>query len=139
MYKRFTISAGTSIILGKVSPLYASLPEVFMELSFPLSSLSGLLSSRTLFGAAPNYYRRSLQYLFTQRLVLGRSLTFASLPEVSLEIRTPRDFSLEFSAIEVSLWRCPELLPEVSSVSVCAGAIVGEVSPTYASLPEISL
>ena len=66
------------------------------------------------------------------------SPTYASLPEVSLEMRSPLKFFLGF-VIEVSLWRCTKLLPDVSPVFVCAGAIVGEGSPTYASLPEASL
>ena len=54
-------------------------------------------------------------------------------------MRPPLEFPLGFVAIEVSLWRCTGLLPEVSLVFVYAEAIVGEVSPTYASRPEISL
>ena len=54
-------------------------------------------------------------------------------------MRPPLEFSLGFVAIEVSLRRCTELLPEVSPVFVRAGAIVGEISPTCASLSEASL
>ena len=67
------------------------------------------------------------------------SPTYASLPEVSLRIRPPLEFSLGFVAIEVPFWRCIKLLPEISPLFVRAKVIVGEVSPTYASLPEISL
>ena len=71
--------------------------------------------------------------------ILGEiSPTYASLLEVSLEMRPPREFSLEFSAIEVSLWRCGKLLPEVSSVYNRTEAILREIPPTYASLPEVS-
>ena len=57
----------------------------------------------------------------------------------SLKIRPPREFSLGFGAIEVSLWRCSELLPEVSPVFDRTEATLGEISPTYASLSEVSL
>ena len=67
------------------------------------------------------------------------SPTYVSLPEVSLEMHPPREFSLGFGAIEVFLWRCSELLPEVSPVFDRTEAIHGEVSPIYASLPEVSL
>ena len=67
-----------------------------------------------------------------------RSPTCASRPEISLELRHPHDFSIRFVAIEISLWRCTELLPEVSPLFACAVTIVGEVSPTYASRPEVS-
>ena len=72
--------------------------------------------------------------------ILGEiSPTYASLPEVSLEMRPPREFSLGFVAIEASLWRCSKLLPEVSPVFDRAEAILGKISPTYASFPEVSL
>ena len=80
MYKRSTISVGISIIVGEVSPTY-----------------------------------------------------------FSLELRPPLEFSLGLVAIEVSLWRCSKLLPEVSPVFARTEANLGEISPTYASLPEVSL
>ena len=55
--------------------------------------------------------------------------TYASFPEVSLELHSPLEFSLRFVAIEASLWRCTELLPDVSPIFVRAEAIVVEVSP----------
>ena len=65
--------------------------------------------------------------------------TYASLPEVSLEIRPPCEFSLGFGTIKASFWRCSKLLPEVSPVSDRTDAILGETFPTYGSLPEVSL
>ena len=53
---------------------------------------------------------------------------YASLPEIAMELRSPREFSLGFTTIEVSLWRCTELLPKVSAVFACAGTTVGELS-----------
>ena len=65
--------------------------------------------------------------------------TYASLPEVSLEMRPPREFSLGFGTIKASFWRCTELLPEVSPVFDRTDVILGEIFPTYSSLPEVSL
>ena len=45
--------------------------------------------------------------------------TYASIPEVSLEMRPPCAFSLGFSTIKAFFnffWRCNDLLPEVSPV-----------------------
>ena len=123
-------------IFGEVSPTYVSLPEISMEMRPPLSSLSGSLPSRSLFGAVPNYYRRSLQHSFVQKLLLRRSLPHTLAVQRSLWCVS---FSLGFVAIEVSLWHCTELLLEVSPVFVRAEAMVGKVSPTYASRPGVSL
>ena len=60
------------------------------------------------------------------------SPTYASLPEVSLGMRPSLEFSLKFIAIEVSLWHCIELLPEISSVLDRAEAIIGEIPNTLA-------
>ena len=56
-----------------------------------------------------------------------------------MDMLSPLEFSLGFVAIEVIVWRCTKLLPEGSSVFVRAEAIVGEVSPTHARRPEVSL
>ena len=63
----------------------------------------------------------------------------ASRLEVSIELLPPREFSLRFVAIELSLWHRTELLPEVSPVFACAATFVDEVSPTYASRPKVSM
>ena len=58
----------------------------------PVSSLSGSEPSRHIFGAVPNYYRRSLQYSIVQKLLLG--IYFPHTP-----------------AFQRSLWKtCPPLL-----------------------------
>ena len=67
------------------------------------------------------------------------SSTYASRPEIPLDLRSPLGFSLGFIAIEISLWRCTQLLPEVSPVFVSTESIVGDVSPTYASRPVLPL
>ena len=73
-------------------------------------------------------------FICAEAIVGKVSPTYSSRPEVSLEMRP--QFSLGLVAIEISLWHCTELLPEVYPVFVCAEAIVGEVSPTYAQLPR---
>ena len=65
--------------------------------------------------------------------------TPASFPEVSLEMRPPREFSLGFCTINASFWRCTKLLPEVSRVFDRTETALGEIFPAYASLPEVSL
>ena len=121
--------------LPEISPVFvrtykATVGEVFVP---PLSSLSGLLPSRSLFDALPNYYLSSFQ------AIVGEvSPSYASCPKMPLEIRPPHEWSLGFIAIEVSLWRCNKLLPEVAPVFVRTEDIVGEFSPTY-STPMSSL
>ena len=54
----------------------------------------------------------------------------------SLKMRPPREFSPGFGSIEVSLWRCSELLPEVSPVFNHTEAILGEISPQVEVSPN---
>ena len=65
--------------------------------------------------------------------------TYASLPEVSLEMHPPREFSLGFGTIKASFWRYSDLLPKVSPVFDRTEAVLADIFPTYASLPEVSL
>ena len=65
--------------------------------------------------------------------------TSASLPEVFLEAHPPRKFSLGFSTIKASIWRCTKLLLEVSPVFDRTETILGEMFSTSASLPEVSV
>ena len=90
MNKRSTISAGIPIFVGEGSPAYFSL-----ELRPPVCSLSGWVPPRNLFGAVPDYYRRSLHYSIVPKLFLGRSPRHAP-------------------AFQRSLWKC---VPSVSSLS----------------------
>ena len=134
MNKRSAISAGISLPVGEVSTAYFSL-----EVRSPVSSIG--------FGAIEVSLWRCSELLPQVSLVLDRaeailgevSPTYASFPEVSLGMRPPREFSLEFGALQVSFWRCSDLLPEVSLVFDRTEPILGEIFPTYASLPEVSL
>ena len=54
-------------------------------------------------------------------------------------MRPSRELSLGFVVIKVSLRYCTELLPEVSPLFDRAEATLGNISPTYVSLPEVSL
>ena len=65
--------------------------------------------------------------------------TFASLPELSLEERPPREFFLRFGTIKAFFWRCSGLLPGVSPVFDRTETILGEIFSTFTSLPELSL
>ena len=137
--RSFQYSIVQKRFLGRSFPLTLAFQKSLWNCVLPVSSLTGTLPSRSFFGTVVNYYRRSLRYSIVHQLFLGRSSTYASLPEVSLELRPPREFSLGFVAIEVSLRHCSELLLEVSPVFDRAEDIFGEISPTYASLPEVSL
>ena len=104
MYKRSTISAGVSIIVRKVSLLYASLSVVSLEMRYPLEFSLGFVASEV-----------SRVFVRTETVIGEVSPTYANRPEVPLKMR-PLELSLRFVAIEVSLWRCTKLLPEVSPV-----------------------
>ena len=65
--------------------------------------------------------------------------TSASLPELSLRARPPREFYLGFSTIKACFWRCTKLLPEVSPVFDRTETILEDIFPTSASLLELSL
>ena len=124
----------TEAILGEISPACASLPEVSPEMRPSRGSLS-------VFGTIEiSLWRCSISPVFDRtEAILGEvSPPYASLAEISLEMRLPVSY-LGFGTIEVSLWRCSELLPEVSPVFDRTEAILREISPTYASLPEVSL
>ena len=68
MNERFTISAGISVSVGEVSPVYFSL-----NLPPPESSLSSSVPSRHLLGAVAVYYRGSPQYSIVQKLFWTKS------------------------------------------------------------------
>ena len=104
-----------------------------------MSFLSGSVPSRHLFGAVAIYYRGSLQYSIVETILEEIFPTSVNLPELSLEARPLREFSLGFGTIKAYFWRCSDLLPEVSPVFDRTEATLGEVFPPYASLPEVSL
>ena len=126
--------------LGEIFPTYVSLPEVSLEVSPPpVSSLSGSVPSRHLFGAVAIYNRRSLQFWMVQKLLLGKSFPLTPAFQRSLWKCFPREFFLVFGTIKASFWRCSNLLPVVIPVFDRTEATLGEILPTYASLPEVSL
>ena len=85
----------------------------------PVSSLSGSVPSRHLFGAVPNYYRRPLQYSIVQKLFLGK-------------------YFLHPPAFQRSLWK---RFPPVSflSGSVPSRHIFGAVPNYYRSSLQYSI
>ena len=128
------------LFVGKSLPHSPAFQSCSWKRSPPVSFLSGLVSSRHLFGAVAVYYRGSLQYSIVQKTVLGEIFSpFANLPELSLEALPPREFSLGFGTIKASFWRRTKLLPEVSSVFDRTETVVGEIFSTSARLPELSL
>ena len=60
------------LLLGKYFPHPPAFQISLWKRVPPVSSLSGSVPSRHLFGAVPNYYRRSLQYSIVQKLFLGK-------------------------------------------------------------------
>ena len=127
-------------IVGEVSPTYTSLPEVSRDMRFPLEFPLGFVAIEVSIWRCTELLPEVSPVSICAEVIVGKVFpSCTSLPEVSMETRSPLELSLGFVVIEVSIWRCTELLPEVSPVFVCAESIVGEVSPPYASLPEISL
>ena len=99
-----------------------------------MSSLSGSVPSMHLFGAVAISSEVSLVFDRTEAIHGEIFPTHASLPEVSLKMRPPRELSLGFGTIKASFWRCSDLLPESSPVFDRTEAIHGDIFPTYASL-----
>ena len=125
------------LLLGKSFPLTPAFQRSLWKYFLPVSSLSGSVPSRHLFGAVAIYYRGSLQYLIPQRLFFGTCFPHTPAFQRSLwKCAPPIKFSLGFGTIKASFWRCSGLLPEVSSVFDRTEAIFGEIFPTYASLLE---
>ena len=110
MKERSTISAGISVFVGEVSPVYFSLnllPPREFSLGFGIIKASFWRCTKLLPEAFPVCVR-------TEAILGDIFPTYASLPEVSPEMRPPREFSLGFGTIKASFWRCTMLLPEVS-------------------------
>ena len=125
------------LFVGRYFPNTPAFQRSLWKCIPPVSFLSGSVPSRSLFGAVPNYYRRSLQYSIVQKLLLGRSLSHTPAFQRSLWKYVPYEFSLRFGAIKVSFWRYSELLPDIFPVFF-AKAIVGTVSTPYATFHKIS-
>ena len=135
MNERSTISAGMSVFAGDVSPVYFSLnlrPSLEVFLGFGTIKASFWRCTKLLPDVSPVGARTaaSLGEIFS---------TPASFPELSLEALLPREFPLEFGIIKASSWRCSGLLPGFSPVGARTETVLGEIFPTFARLPELSL
>ena len=127
------------LLLGKSFPLTPAFQRSLWKCFLPVSYLSGSVPSRHLFGAVVIYYRWSLQYSIAQKLFLGTYFPHTPAFQRSLwKCAPPEKFSFGFGTIKASFWRCSGLLPEVSPVFDRKEAILEEIFPTYASLPEVS-
>ena len=130
----------TKTILGKISPTYASFLEVSLEMRLPLEFSLGFGAIKTSFWRCTKLPPEvSPVFKRTEPIVEEVFPTYASLPEISLEMLPPREFSLGFGAVKASFWRYSGSLPEVSPVFDRTEATLGEISPIYASLAEVSL
>ena len=92
MNERSTISAGISVSVGEVSPVYFSL-----NLRPPESSLSGSVPSRHLLGAVAVYYRGSPQYSIVQKLFWRKSFPHSPGSQSCIWERFPPESSLSGS------------------------------------------
>ena len=130
----------TETILGEIFPTSVSLPELSLE-ARPLREFSlGFGTIKASFWRCSDLLPEVSPVFNRTEATLGEVFpSYASLSEVSLEMLPPRKFSLGFSAIKASFWRCSDLLPVVSPVFDCTETILGDIFPTYASLPEVSL
>ena len=127
-------------IVEEISPTYVSLPEVSLEIRPPREfSLGSVAIEGSLWRCTELLPEVSPVFVRAEGIVGEVSPAHASLFKISLEMRPPLEFSLGFVAIEVSLWRCTKLLPEVSLVFVRTKAIVVKIPSTHVSLPEVSL
>ena len=134
------ICARTAAIFGGVFPTSASILELSLEarpprefsLGFGTIKATSWRCSGLLLEISPVFDRTetSLGEIFS---------TFTSLPELSLEARPPREFSLGCGTIKASSWRCSGLLPGVSTGFDRTETILGEIFFTSTSLPELSL
>ena len=124
----------------ELSPPHASLPEVSLEMLAPREFSLGYGTIKVSFWRCTKLLPEVSPLFDRTEIILGKiPPTYASFLEVSLEMRPPREFSFGFGTIKASFWRCTKLPLEVSPVFNRTEPIVGEMSPTYASLPEISL
>ena len=99
------------LLLGKSFPLTPAFQRSLWKCFLPVSSLSGSVPSRHLFGAVVIYYRWSLQYSIAQKLFLGTYFP-----------HTP--------AFQRSLWKCAP--PEKFSLgSVPSRHLFGAVAVYY--------
>ena len=107
------------LLLGKSFPHTPAFQRSLWKCVPSVSSLSGSVPSRYLFGAVAIYYRRSLQYSIVQKLLLGKS--FPHKP-----------------GFQRSLWKC---VPSVSSLSgwVPPRHLFGDVAIYYQKSLQYSI
>ena len=130
----------TETSLGEMFSTFTSLPELSLKarppcefsLGFGTIKASSWRCSGLLPGVSPGFDR-------TETILGETFFTSASLPELSLEVRPPREFSLGFGTTKASSGRCSSLLWGVSPVSDRTETMLGEIFSTFASLPELSL
>ena len=129
------------LLLGKLLPLTPAFQRSLWKYVRPVSPLSDSVPSRHLFWCCSDLLPEVSPVLDRTETTLGEVFpTYASLPEVSLEMRPPREFPFGFGTIKASFfWLCSDLLPKVSPVFDRTEVTLGEVFPPYASLPEVSL
>ena len=130
----------TEAIRGEIFPIYASLPEVFLEMRPPREFSLGFGTIKASFWRCSDLLPEVSPVFDRTEAILGNIFpTYARLTEVPLEMRPPREFSLGFVTIKASFPGCSDLLPKVSPKLDRTEAILGDIFPTYASLPEVSL
>ena len=130
----------TETILGEIFSTSASLPEVSLEVRPPREFSLGFGTIKASFWRCSDLLPEVSPVFDGTEGTVGEVFpSYASLPEVSLEMCSPREFSLGFGTIKASFWRCSDLLPMVSPVFDHTDGILGDIFPTYASLPEVSL
>ena len=116
----------TEVILGEIFSTSASLPEVSLEAPPPREFSLGFGTIKASFwrysgllpGVSPVFDR-------TETILGGIFSTSSSLPGVSLEAPSFREFSLGFDTIKASFWRCSGLLPKASPVFDRTETILG--------------
>ena len=134
MNERSTISAGISVSVGEVSPVYFSLnlrPPRELSLGFGTIKASSWRCSGLLPGVS--------QYSIVQKLFCRKCFPYSPGSQSSLGALSPRELSLGFGTIKASSWRCSDLLPGVSPVFDRTETILGEIFSPLARLPELSL
>ena len=130
----------TEIILGEIFPHPPAFQGSLGKRTPPVSSLSGSIPSRHLFGAVAVYYRGSLQHAILHKLFLVKYFSYPlAFPKSLWKRAPPHEFSLGFGIIKASFWRCSGLLPGVSPIFDRTETTLGEIFPISASLPEVSL
>ena len=135
MNERSTISAGMSVFVREVPPVFFCLhlrPALEFVFGFGTIKASFWRCTKLLPEISPVGARAAA--------ILGEIFsTSASFPELSLEALPPREFPLEFGTIKASSWRCSGLLPGFSPVFDRTENILGEIFSTFARFPELSL